>query len=78
MAIRPSWDMVGDLVDIMRSEIRALSDDGVSYFQLDSLLYVLDLPRPAADASPPDFDGDFLDLMIERTTPASRRRARPA
>ena len=58
-------DMVGDLLEIMRSEIRALSDDGVSFFQLDSLLYVLDLPRPAADALPPDFDGDFLDLMIE-------------
>jgi methionine synthase II (cobalamin-independent) len=58
-------DMVEDLVEIMRGEIRALADDGVSYFQLDSLLYVLDLPRPEGNRLSPEFDGDFLDLMIE-------------
>jgi 5-methyltetrahydropteroyltriglutamate--homocysteine methyltransferase len=40
------WDMVLDLVQIMRAEIRALIDEGVPYIQLDSLRYVLPLADP--------------------------------
>jgi len=55
-AIYPTrWDMVLDLVAIMRAEIAALLEEGVRYIQLDSLRYVL----PLADL-------DLRRQMVER------------
>lgn len=39
-------DMLNDLVEMMRREIQALIDEGVSYIQLDSLTYVIQLADP--------------------------------
>ena len=39
-------DLVRDLVEIMRAEVRALHAEGVSHIQLDSLRYVIDLANP--------------------------------
>ena len=36
-------DLVQDVVDILRREVQALIDEGVSYIQLDSLRYVIQL-----------------------------------
>ncbi len=39
-------EMLNDLVEMMRREIQALIDEGVSYIQLDSLTYVIQLADP--------------------------------
>jgi 5-methyltetrahydropteroyltriglutamate--homocysteine methyltransferase len=39
-------EMVGELVDMTRKEIETLIDEGVSYVQLDSLTYVIQLADP--------------------------------
>src|SRR5919204_108361 len=39
-------DLVRDIVDILRREVKALIDEGVSYIQLDSLRYVIQLADP--------------------------------
>ena len=36
-------DLILDIVEILRSEVRALIDEGVTYIQLDSLRYVIQL-----------------------------------
>ena len=39
-------DLVQDIVDILRREVKALIDEGASYIQLDSLRYVIQLADP--------------------------------
>jgi 5-methyltetrahydropteroyltriglutamate--homocysteine methyltransferase len=39
-------EMLNDLVEMMRREVQALIDEGVSYIQLDSLTYVIQLADP--------------------------------
>src|SRR5262244_531898 len=39
-------DLVNDVVDILRREVKTLINEGVSYIQLDSLRYVIQLADP--------------------------------
>ncbi|HLF80052.1 MAG TPA: hypothetical protein VJB57_21440, partial [Dehalococcoidia bacterium] len=44
-------DLIDDLVEQVRAEVQALVDEGCSYFQLDSLLYVIQLANPQRRAA---------------------------
>jgi methionine synthase II (cobalamin-independent) len=44
-------DLGADFADMIVDEVRALTAEGLSYFQLDSLLYVRPLPKDQVDAS---------------------------
>jgi 5-methyltetrahydropteroyltriglutamate--homocysteine methyltransferase len=44
-------DLVDDLVQQVRDEVQALVDEGCSYYQLDSLLYVIQLANPQRRAA---------------------------
>jgi 5-methyltetrahydropteroyltriglutamate--homocysteine methyltransferase len=85
--------MIDHIVEIMADEVAQLSQEGVSYMQLDSLLYVI--PAPAAMLSDEGLSREaILDAMIDAdnavlaparaagiTTTArhgARRRLRPA
>jgi 5-methyltetrahydropteroyltriglutamate--homocysteine methyltransferase len=57
-------DLVRDLVDIVRGEVAALVEEGASYVQLDSLLYVLPFP-PELLADPTLSLDRMLGEMIE-------------
>ncbi|HZO28685.1 MAG TPA: hypothetical protein VFH48_22150 [Chloroflexota bacterium] len=60
-------DLVAELVEMQRREIAALIDEGVSYFQLDSLHYVERIadttirPQMIAEGEDPDA---YLDMLI--------------
>jgi len=61
-------DLVAELIEMQRREIAALIDDGISYFQLDSLHYVERVadttirPQMIAEGEDPD---TYLDMLIE-------------
>jgi 5-methyltetrahydropteroyltriglutamate--homocysteine methyltransferase len=44
-------DLIDDLVQHVRNEVQALVDEGCAYFQLDSLLYVIQLANPQRRAA---------------------------
>jgi 5-methyltetrahydropteroyltriglutamate--homocysteine methyltransferase len=44
-------DLVAELVQQVRQEVQALVDEGCSYFQLDSLVYVIQLANPQRRAA---------------------------
>jgi 5-methyltetrahydropteroyltriglutamate--homocysteine methyltransferase len=56
-------EMVDDLVGMMRAEIKALIDEGVSYIQLDSLTYVIQLADPIRRQALIDAGQDPEDVL---------------
>jgi 5-methyltetrahydropteroyltriglutamate--homocysteine methyltransferase len=60
-------DLIAELSEMQRKEIFALIDEGISYFQLDSLHYVERIAdttiRPQMEASGEDPDA-YLDMLI--------------
>lgn len=56
--------MIDHIVEIMTEEVAQLSGEGISYMQLDSLLYVI--PAPAAMLSDEGLSREaILDAMID-------------
>jgi 5-methyltetrahydropteroyltriglutamate--homocysteine methyltransferase len=62
-------DLVQDIVDILRREVKALIDEGVSYVQLDSLRYVIQL-ADARTREPMLQAGQDLDKALDETIAA--------
>jgi 5-methyltetrahydropteroyltriglutamate--homocysteine methyltransferase len=70
-------DLVHELVQQVRDEVKALVDEGCSYFQLDSLVYVIQLANPQRRAAMVA-QGLDPDKMLDELIAADNASIQPA
>ena len=59
-------DLIQDVVQILRGEVRALIDEGVTYIQLDSLRYVIQLADVSSRQQMVE-SGEDLEQALDET-----------